>query len=127
MIDRCLDRGLDCLLIPPLYHLSDSSPLWDELSKRVGSGVLFSWLHPRPAEWLLRRHKIAAKGMTILDLRGFADAESAVTAAVGSSPDRGEPHAEPGQVGVPALAGPSREQTHAELGSTIARTGFTSR
>ena len=113
----------DSPLVPPVGF----EPSLGRISKRVGSGVLFSWLHPRPAEWLLRRHKIAAKGMTILDLRGFADAESAVTAAVGSSPDRGEPHAEPGQVGVPALAGPSREQTHAELGRTIAQTGFTSR
>ena len=47
--DRCRDRGLDCLLIPHLYHVSDSSPLWQKLAECANRAVLLCWLHPRPA------------------------------------------------------------------------------
>ena len=62
VVDRCREHGLDCLLIPHLYHLSESSHLWQDLAVRVGRGVLLCWLHPRPAEWILRRRGIARPG-----------------------------------------------------------------
>jgi hypothetical protein len=81
VVQRCRDDGWDCLVIPHLYHLSESSPLWEELASRPGRGVLFCWLHPRPAQWLLQRHGIAQQGFSIFNLGGFTDAGSAFAAA----------------------------------------------
>jgi Pyruvate/2-oxoacid:ferredoxin oxidoreductase delta subunit len=89
VIDRCREQGLDCLLIPHLYHLSDSSDLWEDLAARVGRCVLLCRLHPRPAEWILRRHGIAGRRLSILDLGGFSDAESAFAAALGAVRESG--------------------------------------
>jgi Pyruvate/2-oxoacid:ferredoxin oxidoreductase delta subunit len=85
IVRECLARGLDCFVIPPLYHVAENSPLWDELGKRVEPGILFCGLHPRPAEWLLRRHGIAGQAVTIVDLRSFTDAASALATVQGSS------------------------------------------
>ncbi len=82
VVDRCREHGLDCLLIPHLYHLSESSHLWQDLAVRAARGVLLCWLHPRPAEWILRRRGIAHQGLSILDLGGFSDADSAFAAAL---------------------------------------------
>jgi Pyruvate/2-oxoacid:ferredoxin oxidoreductase delta subunit len=84
LVDRCRDQGWDCLVIPHLYHLSESSRLWKDLAAPAGPGVLLCWLHPRPAEWILRRHGIAETGFSILDLGGFSDADSAFAAALGA-------------------------------------------
>jgi Pyruvate/2-oxoacid:ferredoxin oxidoreductase delta subunit len=80
MIDQCGARGLDCLVIPHLYHVADSSPLWKELSDRVDEAVLLCWLHPRPAEWLLRWRGIDCRGLTIFNLASFPTAEAAMHA-----------------------------------------------
>jgi Pyruvate/2-oxoacid:ferredoxin oxidoreductase delta subunit len=81
VVDRCRDQGWDCLVIPPLYHLSESSPLWADLAARAGHGVLFCRLHPRPAQWILHRHGVARQGLSILDLGAFSEADSAFAAA----------------------------------------------
>jgi len=82
VIDQCRDGGLDCLLIPHLYHIAESSNLWGNLGGRLENAVLLCWLHPRPAQWLLRRHQIAIEGLTILNLGNFPDADSVVSAAI---------------------------------------------
>jgi Pyruvate/2-oxoacid:ferredoxin oxidoreductase delta subunit len=84
LVDRCRVHGLDCLLIPNLYHLSESSDLWKGLAARAGCRVLLCWLHPRPAEWILRGHRVPDEGLSILDLGGFSDADSAFAAALGA-------------------------------------------
>jgi Pyruvate/2-oxoacid:ferredoxin oxidoreductase delta subunit len=82
VVDRCRDQGWDCLLLPHLYHLPESSRLWQDLAARAGHRVLFCGLHPRPAEWIVRRHGVPAEGLSILDLGDFADADSAFAAAL---------------------------------------------
>jgi Pyruvate/2-oxoacid:ferredoxin oxidoreductase delta subunit len=79
---QCRDRGLDCLLIPHVCHVSDASSLWRRLAKCVDNSVLLCWIHPRPAEWILRRHQVAGQRMAILNLGGFSDADSVVSAAI---------------------------------------------
>jgi Pyruvate/2-oxoacid:ferredoxin oxidoreductase delta subunit len=80
VVDQCLARGLDCLLVPNLYHIPESSGLWQELAARLNDGVLLCWLHPRPARCLLQRHQIAGQKLTILNLAGFSSAASVVRA-----------------------------------------------
>jgi NAD-dependent dihydropyrimidine dehydrogenase PreA subunit len=80
VIARCRDHGWDCLSIPHLYHISESSNLWANLAERLENAVLLCWLHPRPTEWLLRSHQIAGEGLTILNLGAFPDADSIVSA-----------------------------------------------
>ena len=82
VVDRCRDQGWDCLLLPHLYHLPESSRLWEDLAARTGDRVLFCGLHPRPAEWIVRRHGVPNEGLSILDLSDFADADSAFAAAL---------------------------------------------
>jgi hypothetical protein len=81
VVARWGGEGWDCLLIPHLYHLSETSACWAELAVRAGPGVLLCRLHPRPAQWILRRHGITDPGLSILDLNGFSDADSAFAAA----------------------------------------------
>ena len=85
VVERCHGHGFDCLLIPHLYHVSESSRLWEKLAACIGQAVLVCRLHRRPAEWILRRHQLAVEGLTILNLGDFADADSAAAAAMASA------------------------------------------
>src|SRR5690242_17657582 len=52
VVDRFRQAGWDVLVVPHLYHIAEQSGLWQELSQRAtGDVVVFSWLHPRPAQW----------------------------------------------------------------------------
>lgn len=92
IIAGCRAERFDCVTIPPLYHLAESSTVWASLADRVCDGkhkevVLLVRLHPRPARWLLARHGIKIEESRVLDLRTFNDAASvlaAVNNAVGS-------------------------------------------
>lgn len=75
-VDACLARGFDCLLIPPLYHLAETSRLWGDLAERLPGAIVLCWIHPRPVEWLLRHHGIVRQPLTVLNLGEFADATS---------------------------------------------------
>ena len=85
VVERCHGHGFDCLLIPHLYHVSESSLVWEKLAACIGQAVLVCWLHRRPAEWILRRHQLPVEGLTILNLSDFADADAAATAAMASA------------------------------------------
>jgi len=87
VIERCRKHRLRHRVIPPLYHIAESSELWKELAECVGDAVLLGWLHPRPAHWLLRRHQIVCAERSILNLHGFPDAESAWLAATSAAQD----------------------------------------
>jgi Pyruvate/2-oxoacid:ferredoxin oxidoreductase delta subunit len=76
VIDQCRARGLDCLLVPNLYHVPESSKLWKSLSDRWKNAILLAWLHPRPMQWLLQRHQVTDQPLTILNLAAFSDAAS---------------------------------------------------
>jgi len=80
--EQCRQHRLDCLWIPHLYHISESSKVWKKLAAHSGKAVLLCWIHARPAEWLLRRHGVAIEKLTFLNLSDFTDADAAVSAAV---------------------------------------------
>ncbi len=65
--------GVEVLLVPHLYHLPEESPVWAHLASLRGTVVVASWLHPRPAEWLLRRHGVAGEHLHALSLSAGAD------------------------------------------------------
>lgn len=70
--------GLDILRMPHLYHLPEDHPLWLELSTLATPIVLLSWLHPRPAQWLLQRHGVA--DVPALHLGAYATVDECVAA-----------------------------------------------
>jgi Pyruvate/2-oxoacid:ferredoxin oxidoreductase delta subunit len=86
IVEQCREHGLDCLLIPPLYHIAESSKLWKQWAEGLSNAVLLCWLHPRPVYWLLRRHGIVGDERAILNLHSFADVESAWMAIRGLVP-----------------------------------------
>jgi NAD-dependent dihydropyrimidine dehydrogenase PreA subunit len=107
LIDQCRQRGLNCLVMPHLYHVADASTLWKELSERIGHAVLLCWLHPRAAEWLLPRRGIPSQGLTILNLAAFPTADAAMAAILGALEVRGQAAtaAQPRPTGQDALPG----------------------
>ena len=46
--------GLPVLLVPHIYHVPEEGEFRQTLAAIDGPIVLVSWLHPRPAEWILR-------------------------------------------------------------------------
>lgn len=60
LADRCLTEGLRVVLAPSLYDIPETSPLWRQMSLLGSLAAAWSDLHPRPAEWLLRRHGLSA-------------------------------------------------------------------
>ena len=66
--------GLPVLVAPHLYHLAEDAGLWQELRRLDGRIVCLTWLYPRPAEWLLKRHGI-----------GNAEGSPALTFDMGAS------------------------------------------
>jgi NAD-dependent dihydropyrimidine dehydrogenase PreA subunit len=93
VIERCRAGRVAYRLIPPLYHIAESSAAWQGLADELDGAVLLCWLPPRPAHWLLRRHHIDCPERRILDLRDFSDAESVWTAAVAAAPSASRRHA----------------------------------
>ncbi len=55
--------GVAVTVTPHLYHVSENDCIWDELSKMDGDIIFISWLHPRPAEWLLRKHNVGRQSL----------------------------------------------------------------
>ncbi len=69
--ERGACTGLPVLLLPDLYHLAEDSPLWARLAALPGPVLCAGWLHPRPLEWLLRRHGVGADGLQVVSLHGL--------------------------------------------------------
>jgi Pyruvate/2-oxoacid:ferredoxin oxidoreductase delta subunit len=86
VIDQLRERGLNCLLIPHLCHISESSDIWSALAKPLENSVVLCWIHPRPAIWLLQRHQLAGHGTTILNLGSFPDAKAVIDAVLATIP-----------------------------------------
>ncbi len=72
--------GVQVLLIPHLYHLSEESPLWAELPLLSGNIVVVAALYPRPAAWLLRRHGVEVDERHIFNSNTFDSARSCFAA-----------------------------------------------
>jgi len=72
--------GVSVLVMPHIYHLPEDSALWEKLATLRGAVVLVSPLHPRPAEWLLRRHAVDAEALHAFNLDSYADARECFSA-----------------------------------------------
>ena len=83
--------GLAVSVIPHVYHLAENDALWQELRGLHGVIVCLAWLHPRPIEWILRRHGLrggAQSAVLTFDMGTYALPEEclrAVTAEVPAS------------------------------------------
>ncbi len=70
IVERFRAAGVSLLVVPHVYHISEKSDLWSAISKKAAEEiVVFSWLHPRPIESLLKRHGL--NNVSAHDLRGF--------------------------------------------------------
>lgn len=75
IVAAAAQTGHDVLVVPDLYHLSEDSPVWDELRRLPRRVTLWAWQHPRPLRWLLARHHIEAGEWQLFDLRTMRTAE----------------------------------------------------
>ncbi len=81
LLDRCLAvPGWQAVQAPPLYHLPEMSPLWEEIRSLEGRRAVVSDLYPRPLEWLLRRHGLGEGEIVCLDARAYSSAEECFAA-----------------------------------------------
>jgi len=88
---RCTERGWDVFVVPHIYHLPADSAVWDEIAALTGPVGIASWLHPRPAEWLLREHGIEpAIACDLAACGGADDALSILAEALGEADGTGE-------------------------------------
>jgi Pyruvate/2-oxoacid:ferredoxin oxidoreductase delta subunit len=78
------------VLIPPLYHLPEDSPLWEELAAVTSPVLLLSSLYPRPAEWLWRRHGLAGDVTAMRWEETVEETFAAIAGALVASDDTGE-------------------------------------
>lgn len=77
----CADTlGLDTILLPPIYHISEDSDIWKSLKEINTPIVVLSDLHPKPVEWLLRKHNIGRQGICALNINAFDSPEGCFTA-----------------------------------------------
>jgi len=72
----CSESGLSVLLVPQLYHVPEDDPIWDTFSSLTGHVILITWLYPRPAEWLFRKHWNGEQ-LTVLNLADYPTTEEA--------------------------------------------------
>jgi NAD-dependent dihydropyrimidine dehydrogenase PreA subunit len=54
-------RDLAVTVIPHLYDLPDDGPALDALRAAEGDLVVFCWLYPRAAYWLLNAHRVSGR------------------------------------------------------------------
>ena len=86
----CTKVDLTVCSIPHLYHLPEDSAFWDVLRNSVTDFTLACWIHPRPAEWLLRRHGVT-RCRSIINMGTFPSPEACLSALLESEPDTSEP------------------------------------
>jgi len=76
---RFTAAGIPVLLIPPFYHLAEDHPLWARIADRIQPRTaILSWIHPRPAEWIARRHGWCTdtRAPSFFNLSAFPDADT---------------------------------------------------
>ncbi|MEA3403625.1 MAG: hypothetical protein U9R79_20445 [Armatimonadota bacterium] len=89
---RCRSAGRDVILIPHLYHLTEHSAVWPELRSLEGPLAVASWLHPRPAECVLRDRGVQGELRCAIDLgaaESAGEALSAISEALGPAEGEG--------------------------------------
>jgi Pyruvate/2-oxoacid:ferredoxin oxidoreductase delta subunit len=60
---KIADAGYQVWVTPHLYHLPGDDEVWDRIRTYQGRIAVLMWLHPRPAEWLLRARGIPPAGI----------------------------------------------------------------
>lgn len=78
--------GHTAVVTPHLYHLPEDSAAWAELASLSGPIVVVGWLHPRPLEWLLRKHGVGSAGLHAVSLIGGASKETLLSALAWGGP-----------------------------------------
>lgn len=81
IITAAAHTGHEVVVTPDLYHLSEDSPVWDELRGLPRRVTLWAWQHPRPLRWLLTRHGVDAEQWQLFDLRTMHAAPDAYAVA----------------------------------------------
>lgn len=74
------EPGMDVILAPHLYQLAEDSRLWSVFAGVRGDLLCLSWLHPRPAEWLLRRHAVQADRLITFSFGAYTSPETCFAA-----------------------------------------------
>ncbi len=92
------------LVVPHVYHLAEDDALWAKLGQADEPLLFLSWLHPRPAEWLLRRHGLGEAGLAALHLGAYKTPEQCLDACA----PRLATNARPGTVR--ELSAPTRDR-----------------
>lgn len=82
-------------LVPDLYHIPEDSPLWHELDGDCPAVRVVSRLHPRAAEWVLRKRLPGLGHLSAFRIDDFPSPEALLAAAADQSPGPGD---QPGQV-----------------------------
>ncbi len=80
------------MVVPPLYHLPHGSELWAEIAALPEPPVIVAWMHPRPAEWLVREYA-GREPATVIDLGtcdGAGEVCRAIDEALGPADGEGE-------------------------------------
>jgi|GEM_PF-781973 len=79
--------GLPVVVIPHIYHLAEDDGLWRELKDIAGRIVSLSWLYPRPAEWVLRRHGLGdGRALLAFDMGAYDGPEECCRAVIEKAP-----------------------------------------
>jgi len=71
-------QGLEVLLTPELYHITEDDEVWKQLAAGPVPLRVLCPMHPRPARWLLCRHGIELPEEAIIDVRTVANADEAL-------------------------------------------------
>jgi len=64
--------GVGVWLVPHLCHLPENDGLWQKFVSLSGKpAAVFSWIHPRPAKWILARHGLDISERNVFDMRAL--------------------------------------------------------
>ena len=99
------EAGLDVLVMPHIYHLPHESEAWGAIAALTGPVAVAAWLHPRPAEWVLRSHGLVGEEFLALDLGDTSSAAEVMAGLAGWAGDVG-----PGAGAVRVIAEPTGER-----------------
>ncbi|MHB9132469.1 MAG: ATP-binding protein [Armatimonadota bacterium] len=86
LVQRCVEAGYQVVVVPHLYHLPEDSAVWQDIAAMTDLQAVLGWLHPRPLEWLLKRHKIINQHPVFLNIGSFEDAETCFAALTSQIP-----------------------------------------
>ena len=64
------------LIVPHVYHVPEDAAMWAELAAIDEPLLALSWLHPRSAEWLLKRHGVGRAGLVTIHMGAFDSPEA---------------------------------------------------